>query len=77
LKNINEPLFIHGHSMADNDQHIFNQINNSTVNKVFISIFGDEDSDQNRETMANARRFINTKKIHIEFYDAASAPIWP
>ncbi len=77
LKNLSGPLFIHGHSMAENDQHIFNQINKSGVDKVFISIFGDEHTEQNRETMANARRFIDTRQIDIEFYDAASAPIWP
>jgi len=76
LKNLTGPLFIHGHSMAENDQHIFNQINKSDVDKLFISIFGDEHSEQNRETMANARRFIDARKIDIEFYDAASAPIW-
>lgn len=76
LKNLNGSLFIHGHSMSDNDQHIFNQINKSEVNKVFISIFGDENTKQNRETLANARRFIDTRKIDIDFYDAASAAIW-
>lgn len=76
LKKLTGSLFIHGHSMAENVQHIFNQINKSAIDKVFISIFGDEHSEQNRETMANARRFINSSKIYIEFYDAASAPIW-
>lgn len=76
LKNLSGSLFLHGHSMSGNDQHIFNQINESNVDKVFISIFGDENSEQNRATIANARRFIDTRKINIEFYDAASAPIW-
>ncbi len=76
LKEISGTLFIHGHSMADNDQHIFNQINKSNVDQVFISIFGDEHSEQNKETMANASRFLDVRKINIEFYDAASAPIW-
>lgn len=76
LKDLKDSLFIHGHSISDNDAHIFDQIKKSDVNRVFISIFGDEDSDQNKETMANATRFIKTKKINIEFYDASSAPIW-
>ncbi|WP_140089819.1 DUF4917 family protein, partial [Vibrio parahaemolyticus] len=66
-------LFIHGHSMADNDKHIFDQINESGIEKVFVSIFGDENSETNRETMANARRFIHAD---VEFYDASTAPIW-
>lgn len=76
LRSLSGTLFIHGHSMAENDQHIFNQINKSNVDKVYISIFGDEHSEQNRETIANARRFIDSRRINIEFYDAASAPIW-
>jgi len=76
LENLGESLFIHGHSMADNDAHVFDQITKSSVSKVFISIFGDESSKQNKETIANATRFIKTPKISIEFYDASTAPIW-
>lgn len=76
LKNLREPLFIHGHSMSENDAHIFDQIKESDVSKVFISIFGDCNSSENRETIANARRFIETENISVEFYDASSAPIW-
>ena len=76
LKSLSGTLFIYGHSMADNDRHIFDQINKSDVRNVFISIFGDEYSDDNREIMANATRFIDTKKIKVAFFDASSAPIW-
>jgi len=74
LKELSGSLFIHGHSMSENDKHVFDQINKSNVDKVFISIFGDENSQTNRDTMANARRFIDAD---IEFYDAATTPIWP
>lgn len=73
LKKLDGALFIHGHSMDENDRHIFDQINDSNVNKVFVSIHGNENSRQNRETISNAQRFI-TK--HTEFYDASSAIIW-
>jgi len=45
------------------------------VNKVFISILGDENQEWNREAMANADRSL-VRGIDIEFYDAATAPIW-
>lgn len=73
ISQLSGTLFIHGHSMADNDKHIFDQINESEVEKVFVSIFGDENLEMNRETMANARRFIH---VDVEFYDASTAPIW-
>lgn len=76
LKTLNESLFIHGHSMSGNDEHIFQQIRESSVSKVFVSVFGDAYSSENKATMANARRFIGTRKINVEFYDASSTPIW-
>lgn len=76
LKNLNGSLFIYGHSMDKNDKHIFDQINLSQVKNIYISIFGDEHSEQNKTTMANARRFIDTRNIKIEFYDADTTPIW-
>ncbi|MCP9268863.1 DUF4917 family protein [Xenorhabdus sp. XENO-1] len=77
LAEIEEVLFIHGHSIAENDRHIFDQIKKSTVlEKVFVGIFGDENSEENRKSITNANRFIQSQHISVEFYDAASAPIW-
>lgn len=76
LKTLNNPLFIHGHSMSGNDEHIFHQIRNSKIDRVFVSIFGDEYSQDNKATMANAVSFIKTERVSVEFYDASSAPIW-
>ncbi|MEN4541016.1 DUF4917 family protein [Pantoea agglomerans] len=76
IKKLNGALFIHGHSMAENDKHIFDQICLSNVHTVFVGIFGDEYSDANRLTMANANRFLRTRKIDVEFYDSATANIW-
>lgn len=76
IKSLRGSLFIHGHAMAANDQHIFNQIKESDVTRIFVGIFGDENSDENIITIANARRFLQKRSITIEFYDAATAPIW-
>ncbi|TOB85777.1 DUF4917 family protein [Vibrio parahaemolyticus] len=75
LGKLENTLYIHGHSIAENDRHIFEQINRSRVNRVFISIHGDEDSRANRDSMANADRFLD-RSIDIGFYDAATVPIW-
>ncbi|WP_392551801.1 DUF4917 family protein [Orbus wheelerorum] len=69
-------LFIHGHSMDENDKHIFKQIKSSRVSKIFISIFGNEDTDANIKTKANAREFLAKKGIKVKFYQAESAPVW-
>lgn len=69
-------LFIHGHSMDENDKHIFDQIIASNVTKVYVSIFGDENSDENKKTKANAMAYIQNSRISVEFYQAETAPIW-
>ncbi|WP_196769671.1 hypothetical protein [Vibrio natriegens] len=43
--------------------------------RVLISIHGYEDSRANRDSMANADRFLD-RGIDIDFYDAATVPIW-
>lgn len=76
LKELDGTLFIHGHSMDTKDKHIFDQIKKSNIDQIFISIFGDKNSEQNKNTIADAHKFLETNKIKIEFYDAATAPIW-
>ncbi|MEZ9819103.1 DUF4917 family protein [Shewanella sp. 10N.286.45.A1] len=76
LKSIDGTLYIHGHSMDDNDMHIFQQIKGSGVSKVYVGIFGDPNNDHNTRARANALAFLQRLGLEVEFYDAATAPIW-
>lgn len=76
LGKLNGVLFIHGHSMDDNDKHIFDQIKSSRVSKVFVSIYGDENTAANTRTKANAMAFLQRFNRSVEFYQAESAPVW-
>lgn len=69
-------LFIHGHSLEDNDKHIFDQIGSSRVSNIFVSIYGDENTDVNLRTQANAIAFLQRSSKKVEFYKAESAPVW-
>ncbi|WP_336146544.1 DUF4917 family protein [Marinobacter salarius] len=73
LKEVRGTLFIFGHSMDENDKHIFDQINKSRVSRIFVSIHGDETTDANRRTIANARAFLDAR---VEFYRSESTPVW-
>ena len=73
LSSLSGYVFIHGHSMAKNDKHIFDQVYKSSVETVYVGIFGDENTDNNKESMANARTYFGRK---VKFYDAATVPIW-
>lgn len=69
-------VFVHGHSIDANDQHIFDALKRSPAKQFFISIFGDENNAENRRAKANARTYLEGPDRTIEFFDAASAPIW-
>lgn len=76
LRNVSGTFFIHGHSIDENEKHIFDQLKRSGVEKFFVSIFGDENSEANTRVKANARAYLETAIPSVEFYDAESAPIW-
>jgi hypothetical protein len=76
LEELTGTLFIHGHSMDENDKHIFEQLVSSRINKVYVSIFGNENSGQNKKTKANALAYISSPTVSVQFYQAETAPIW-
>ena len=76
LRRIDGALFILGHSMDANDDHIFDQIKASGINKVFVSIHGDEYNDANTRTRSNAVAFLEGVERSVEFFDAETAPVW-
>lgn len=69
-------LFVHGHSMDENDKHIFDKIASSNLTKVYVSIFGDEHSEANKKSKANALAYIQSARISVDFYQAETAPVW-
>jgi uncharacterized protein DUF4917 len=76
LRDLSGTLFIYGHSMNENDKHIFNQIQSSQVSKIFVSIYGDENTEANSRTKANALAYLQKHGVEVEFYQADSAPVW-
>ena len=76
LSELHGTLFIHGHSMDENDSHIFEKITESNLKNVYVSIFGDENSAPNKRTKANALSYIKSLSIAVDFYQAESAPVW-
>ena len=41
-----------------------------------VSIFGDENSDANKKSKANALAYIQPKRTTVEFYQAETSPVW-
>lgn len=80
---IQKTIFIHGHSLAANDRHIFRRIEEGKLERVFISLYGDPESQANREVVVrgqqlatNRTAFDHRRPLTVEFYDAESAHVW-
>lgn len=73
-------LFIYGHSLATNDNHILNILPKSKIQMLFVSLFGDINSETNQEIIKTAEKIVakrkGNKKIELHFYDAETARVW-
>ncbi len=74
LSTLDGALFIHGHSLDQSDQHIFDAINKSSLTQVFISVV-DSVEIQDMEKKAISR-LGNKRDRQIYLYDALSASVW-
>jgi hypothetical protein len=78
---IGNSLFIYGHSLADNDDHILNLIPKGKISKLFVSLYGDSSSEENKKIIKKASSFKESRKIEkypleIYFYDSSTVKIW-
>ncbi len=74
-------LFIHGHSLAENDTHIYRAIGREgKFDALFVSLHGDPQNDDNlsisRRAAAIAAERSLDKDLAVHFYDADSAAVW-
>lgn len=73
-------LFIYGHSLAVSDEHILNSIAKGKITNLYVSIYGDPNTDGNQNIMARARALgagrRNNRLLNVVFYDANSANVW-
>ena len=79
LKRITGNLFIFGHSIRDEDEHVFDYINtqNTGLKNIFISLFGDSSKLDNQRIIAKVEQWkvAHPNKQYI-FYDSKSANVW-
>ena len=75
-----DALFIFGHSLAESDRHILNKIERGRFKKLYVSVFDDPNSDDNRRIVESAlaisRGRADEYPLKIAFYDSASAHVW-
>ncbi len=75
-----QALFIFGHSLAKNDQHVLAKISLGKVPQIYVSLHGDPASKGNKQIISAARKLAADRKhqptLSVSFYDAASTRIW-
>lgn len=73
-------LFIYGHSLDANDDHIIRLIPKSNVKQLFVSIYGDEKSEDNKRIIKRAMGLpLERRKktsLDVYFYRSDSANVW-
>lgn len=73
-------LFIFGHSLAENDDHILARIGRGRCRKLYVGIYGDPASEPNQVIIKRAEALAGMRNykwpLDVGFYDAASAKVW-
>jgi len=73
-------LFVYGHSLAENDEHLLKLLDKGKLAKIFVGIYGDPKSEGNRKIIERARlipsRRHSSRPAAVHFYDAQTAHVW-
>jgi len=78
LKSITGNLFIFGHSIRDEDDHVFDFINQNNNNlKMFIGLYGAPTEPHNQVIISKVERWRKSfPRKSFEFYDTSSVDVW-
>lgn len=80
-KTIKTCFFILGHSLDDNDDHVFLELGRSgRCQKIYIGMIGDVESVDNKRIIKKAEQIAslrsNNYPLELDYYDAKTANIW-
>ena len=80
FQSIGGALFILGHSLSLNDEHFLKLIEKGKVQHLFVGIFGDQNSSENRSIVRRAEGMAQVRKkssaLAVSFFDSATAEVW-
>jgi len=73
-------LFIYGHSLAANDEHLLKLIDRGKTKMIYVGLYGDPASDSNLQIIARANQIPGRRRngvaAEVHFFDAQSAHVW-
>lgn len=80
FQEIQHCLFVHGHSLAANDEHYLRLIEKGKLAHLFVGLHGDPESAANRQIIARAKAMPlagrRRRELRVDFYDSESAHVW-
>ena len=80
FQEIGNALFVFGHAMAPNDDHIIRLIGRGKVKQLFVGLYGNEDSEGNRrirqkvETLQAMRS--PRRPLEVGYFSSQDAHVW-
>lgn len=72
-------FFIFGHSLAENDDHIFKRLGKGYFKKLYVGIFGDAGTPENIKVIERAKKIASLRNKHpleVAFFDSSTANVW-
>ena len=77
-------IFVYGHSLHPNDDHVFRSVVCGGVSKLYVSLYGDLDNHNNQSIRERAAGFVEERfeqrgeryPLTVKFFDAQSAQVW-
>jgi len=79
--NITGDLFIFGHSLAPNDEHILKLIEKGKLSSIFVGLYDAPDSKAGKAIVNRANRMATARtgrrsSLAVHYFDARSANVW-
>ena len=83
FSSIGGSLFIFGHSLDDNDDHVLGNIPTGRIRDSYVGLHDDSNSTHYQKIIKKARKFgdkrsalLRKKPLNVHFYDASTAKVW-
>lgn len=87
MPSVTGSMFVYGLSFAQNDEHVMRMLEIGKIAKLFVGVYGDPTTRENKEMMSRAIKVADSRKartlgrrrtqdLEVHFYDAQSANVW-
>jgi hypothetical protein len=80
FQEIQNALFIHGHSLAPNDEHFLKLIERGKLKHIFVGLHGNPKTAGSKGIIRRAMQMQDNRggkyPLKVDFYDSSSANVW-